>query len=167
MRLTVGESRLRMSQNCSPSALRLAKERFDSETKNSDRLNNRGCSRTTSDIMVEPQRPVLTMKTGGFMRMPSSSSHRTAFPGALARAPDPRGRKWHCAPGCKRFYVTEFRRGRRSNFGKLVAVEPGEHLLDGGERGAGRKIERRHRPAHQDHRQAERARRGDLAVGRV
>src|SRR5882672_2211517 len=68
MRLTVGDSTLRMFQNCSPSRARLVNDLLESETKNSDRLSSLGCSRAMSDIIVEPQRPVLTMKTGGSMR---------------------------------------------------------------------------------------------------
>src|SRR5262249_42371251 len=131
MRLTVGDSRFRMSQNCSPSPLRRAKERLDSETKNSDRLNNRGCSRTTSDIMVEPQRPVLTMKTGGFMRMPSSSFSSDRIPRPA------RGLRRILAAGngiaCPVASVSMSRGSEEGlgNSGKLVAVEPGDDLLDG------------------------------------
>src|SRR5215475_9900215 len=151
MRLTVGDSRLRMSQNCSPSALRRAKERLDSETKNSDRLNSRGCSRTTSDIMVEPQRPVLTMKTGGFMRMPSSSSRWTAFPGPYAAGAGSSLQEMASRAPLQAFLCHGVPKGSLGNSGKLVAVEPGDDLLDGGEGGAGRKVERRHRSANQDH----------------
>src|SRR5262249_53258037 len=77
MRLTVGDSTLRTFQNCSPSRARLGNDLLDSATKNSDRLSNLGCSRTISDIIVEPQRPVLTMKTGGSMQIPRRSSRRT------------------------------------------------------------------------------------------
>src|SRR5215813_8752351 len=59
-----------MFQNCSPSRARLVNDLFESETKNSDRLSSFGCSRAMSDIIVEPQRPVLTMKTGGSMLAP-------------------------------------------------------------------------------------------------
>src|SRR5215475_1453547 len=65
MRAAMGDSRLSSCQNCSPSGFRSVKARPASDAKNSDRLSNRGCSRTMLDTMVEPQRPVPTMKTGG------------------------------------------------------------------------------------------------------
>src|SRR5215813_12434724 len=84
-----------MFQNCSPSRARLVNDLFESETKNSDRLSSFGCSRAMSDIIVEPQRPVLTMKTGDSMRalvVPRGPDFWDSVPASPSPFPPPQER---------------------------------------------------------------------------
>src|SRR5262245_34551909 len=132
MRLTVGDSTLRTFQNCSPSRARLVNDLLDSATKNSDRLSNLGCSRTMSDIIVEPQRPVLTMKTGDSMQIPRRSSRRTRLFGIQFRE------NWYSPIG------------ESITFAGSALIEPRHHILGRGKNGARGQVEGWCRPAHQD-----------------
>src|SRR5262249_13740438 len=125
-----------MSQNCSPSRARLANDLLESETKNSDRLSSFGCSRAMSDIIVEPQRPVLTMKTGGSMQAPRRFARMNPI-------------FWDFVPAAGLI--------RAAAVKNIVSpgsslIEPRHHVFGRGKYGARRQVEGRCRPAHQDDR---------------
>src|SRR5262249_58475875 len=125
-----------MSQNCSPSRARLANDLLESETKNSDRLSSFGCSRAMSDIIVEPQRPVLTMKTGASMQAPRRSPRTNPI-------------FWDLVPaaGLVRTAAVKNIVSLRSKL-----IEPRHHVFRRGKYCARRQVEGWCRPPHQDDR---------------
>ena len=62
----------------SPAGLRPRNARLVSDVKNSETLSSSGCSLTMFDSMVEPHRPVPTMKTGGVMSHAANTLARTS-----------------------------------------------------------------------------------------
>ena len=69
-----GDCVLSNRNTSSPVALRFQNARLVSDVKNSETLSRFGCRRTIFESIVDPHRPVPTMKTGSFIRCPTFRS---------------------------------------------------------------------------------------------